>query len=448
VDSCQWLVVSEGGPDEVGAFLYYGIMSLIKLEMLSMKRTVLSFALVIIGILLVGWAGKFAFETKLGLNNLPAARYVSAINGREVVQAADGLDMLTRVKLTPNEWAMFATTLDGKLWALKNLDDYGTDNGGKYVLQKEPVYQLELGWKPGSENGMTGLAVSYDFAIDHYVFVSYAKNVGGVGRNYIDRLTIEDSPNGMRVSEVKNIFVANTPVAGAHQIQGIITLPVEDKLHLMFAVGEAYHAKYAQDLAREAGKVMMIQADGSNPLGARPYPDFPKVQAIGIRNAYDLARNEASSWVYLTHNGADANDAILYAPLLDADYQIDFGWDGNDANLLKPKINGVVTPELVIHHWDNTVAPTDIAVDSLGRFYFNIFSSATYHSKEIWMGETNNNQELKLTKIAERSADAAGGNLLGLAISDLTGNIWFGDIGEGALYVLGRSWELVRVVGK
>lgn len=407
-----------------------------------MKQSFVLFALVILGFIALGWVGKNLFEAKFGLNALPEARYVSTVYGRDVVQAAEGLPGLTRVKITPDEWTMFATTLDGKVWVLNNVN-----NEGRYVLQEEPIYSVPIGFKAEEENGMTGLAVSYDFILDHNVFVSYVKKVGNEGRNFIDRLTLEQADGKWRVKNVRNIFVGNVPVLGAHQIQGMITLPVEDKLHVMFTVGDAYTAEYAKDVTKEAGKIMLIQADGTNPLGDRPFPAHPKIQATGIRNAYDLGRNELNDWFYLTINGPEANDVIMYAPLLDATKQIDFGWDGTAASMLKPTANGEPA-NFLVYKWDTTVAPTDLVVDSLGRFFLNIYASNRYPSEEVWMGEMGRNGRLKMTKVAVRKESEEDGHTIGLAISNLTGNIWFGDIRDGALYVLGRTWELIRVLGK
>lgn len=390
----------------------------------------------------MGYLGKVAFAWKFGLNDLPQTVYEPTVWGRAVVKAVGDLGNVTRVKTTPDEWTMLATTLDGKVWALNNVD-----NTGQYVRQAKPLYQIPLGWTPGSENGMTGLAISYDFVLDHYVFISYAKKVGATGRNYIDRLELERIGDAWAVKNVRNIFVGNTPVVGAHQIQGMIAIPVEDQLHIMFTVGEGYMPEHAQDLRYEAGKIMLVKADGGDPLGIRPYPDHPRIQAVGIRNAYDLARNEVTNWIYVDDNGPDANDRIIYAPLLDPTKEFDFGWDGTDASMLHPKVDGKPADELVVHVWPTTVSPAGMATDTLGRLYVTTFSASKYPYKEIWMGEVKNNKA-KMTKIVSRRADAAGGNLIGVNVSNQTGNVWFADFSDGALYVLGRSWELLRVLGR
>ena len=409
-----------------------------------MKNSVAGFGLVIGLLVLVGLLAKFGFELRFGLNNLPPAEYQATTWGRAVVKGIDDIPLVTAVDLTADEWSMFATSLDGKVWAINNLN-----NAGYYEIDPEPIYSLNLGWEPGEENGMTGLAVSYDFILDKTIFVSYAKRVGSVGRNYIDRLVLDRDGDSWKVASARTIFTGNTTVLGAHQIQGLIALPVEDKLHVMFTIGDTYHPEYAHDLRREAGKVMMVQADGSNPLGVRPYPNYPRVQAVGIRNAYDLARNELTDWIYLTDNGPDVHDRILYAPLLNTADQYDFGWDGTNESMLKSYVNGEERNSLVLHDFGEvTVSPTSIDTDSLGRFFVSIFSTVRMPEKEILMGEIGNDQILKLTKIVQRREGVESGNLLGIAVSDLTGNIWFGDIQDGALYALGRSWELVRVLGR
>lgn len=409
------------------------------------KKPLTSFVLFLMTLGLVVLVLKLGFEVKFGLGGLPDAPYISTVMGRDVVGAVGGLSGVTRIKLTPDEWSMFVTTLDGKVWALKNLDIAGTDNGGKYVLQEEPIYQVDTGFEVGEENGMTGLAISYDFNLDHYIFVSYVKRVGSEGRNFIDRLKVSDDGGEWRVVEKKNIFTGNTPVLGAHQIQGMITLPIEDKLHVMFGVGEAFHPEYSGDLAKEAGKILLIQADGSDPLGERPFAGYPRVQAIGLRNPYDLARDEERGVFYITDNGPDVNDRVIRAPLLSGE-RFDFGWNGEGGSMLAVKRDNNVDPSLLAYTWKVTVAPTDIVVDSLGRFYVNVYATERHDSEEILMGEWDRNGKLDIQTIAKKKESEPNSHLLGLTISGQTGNIWFGDPVDGVIYVFGRAWELVRVI--
>lgn len=409
------------------------------------NKNIQFFGLFLMAFGLVTLVLKLGFEAKFGLNKLPEAPYVSSVIGRDVVGAVGGLSGVTRIKLTPDEWSMFVTTLDGKIWALKNLDINGTDNGGKYVLQEKPIYQVNTGFEVGEENGMTGLAVSYDFNLDHYIFVSYAKKVGSQGKNFIDRLKVNDDDGVWKVIETKNIFVGNTPVLGAHQIQGMITLPIEDKLHVMFGIGEGFHPEYAGDPEREAGKILLVQADGSNPLGQRPFVGYPRVQAMGLRNPYDLARDEERGIFYITDNGPDVNDRVIQAPLLSGE-RFDFGWNGEGGSMLAVKRDNVVDEKLLAYTWKVTVAPTDVVVDSLGRFYVNVYATERHDSEEVLMGEWGRNGKLRMQTIAVKKEGEPDSHLLGLAISGQTGNIWFGDPVDGVIYVLGRPWELVRVI--
>ena len=356
--------------------------------------------------------------------------YQSLVSARTVSRVADNLGPVTRIKLTPDELLMFVTNLNGEVFVLAK-------DGDQYIKQDTPVYKVRTGFVLGEENGMTGLVVSQNFSVNHYIFLTYAQREGSVGRNRILRLTVEKQGEVYVGTEPKVIFTGNTPVLGAHQIQGGVSVMIESQPHLLFAVGEAYHPGYAQDLGREAGKLMLITEDGDNPYGARPWPQYPKLQAIGIRNVYDLSVDPQTNWLYFTDNGPDSNDTIIHAPVLDGTRQFDFNWHNNADDLLNPLENGQPHPEYVVYHWPVTVAPTDIAADNIGRFYFNIFSSVREPQKELVMGKLNGQGIAALQTIANRRPDVAGGNLLGLALSD-NGSIYFGDFLDGAIYRFGR----------
>ncbi len=369
--------------------------------------------------------------------------YVSNVSLRDIAMVSSTVPKVTRIKLSPDERYMFVASLDGTLRVLVR------NEAGKYVMQPTPLHFLNLGWAEGAENGLTGIIVSYAFPTSQYVFLTYAQKLpNGQGENQVLRLIIEEKEDGEVVATNPTvIFRGNTPVAGAHQIQGGISVRVEDKPHLLFAMGDAYHAEYARDLSREAGKLMLITEDGDNPLGSRPYPLFPKIQAIGIRNAYDIAKDPAKDYVVFTDNGPEANDRLIRGPILDGTKQFDFGWNGKPESLIDDVSVGgredEPVPNPLVHVWKTTVAPTDVVVDSLSRIYVNIFSSSNYPNKEIMMGEVRDGK-FSLTPIVTRSQKAEGGNLLGLTLSE-NGNFYFGDFFDGKVYVLGRLWEIGRV---
>ena len=382
------------------------------------------------------YGGYFALSGWLGLSGVELAReYTTDVFARRVAKVADDLPGITRVKLTPDEKWLLATTIDGKVWGFAN------DNG-RYVRQETPVWQIDTGWDVGQGNGMTGLVASYDFEFDKTIFVSLAARQSGErGENQIWRVELEEVEGRLQTKTANVIFRGNTSVLGTHQIHGMTTIPVEDSQHILFAIGDGGVPEHARNLEREAGKIMLIQIDGSNPLGARPYPRYPRIQAIGIRDVYDVSVYLPTAEVYFADRGPEVNDRVIIAPLFST-RQFDFGWDGEPGSMLKVLENGEAKSQYIVQSWDAAVAPVDIVADSLGRFILNIFSTTTHPRAEVALGEKVDEQ-WELTTVAERAEGI--GNILGIALSFQTGTIYFGDPSEGAIYGLGRPWEIKRL---
>lgn len=359
-----------------------------------------------------------------------SATYEPLVPSARVVDVAGDMGAITRVKLTPDNQLMLVATLTGDVWAL-------TKDSTGWVRQERPFYQLDHGMDTAGENGLTGLIVSSDYARTQSIFLTYTqKQPSGRGQNQILRLKVVRQDDAYVGMEPVIIFRGNTPVLGAHQIQGGDGLMIEDKPHLLFAVGEGYQEHHARDITKEAGKLILIQEDGSSPLGMRPYPEFPKIQAIGIRNVYDVVVDPVNKdWVYLTHNGPSANDLIMHVPVLDG-RQYDFNWqnENNPASLLKPTVDGIEAMEYVIRVWEVTLSPTDILADRSGAVYFNIFGSSRYEGREVVKGELRNGQ-WQWQVVARRKAGLDGGGLLGLA-RGADGVLYFGDLYDGVVYGL------------
>ena len=402
-----------------------------------MKKTIWTVIVVaaLVGVVWMGWkvlSGNLG--TTDGESTLPiSTEYATDVPLRVVQEVAADLGPVTRVEITPDDKLMFVTTLTGKVWVFEN-------QNGQFVKQAEPLYEMSLGWRAGAENGLTGLIVSADWISNKQIFLLYAKSGNGrTGENQILKLKVGKPADKYVATNSTVIFTSNSAAGGAHQIQGGFGVRVEGKPHIVFAIGDNYRPAEARDLKKEAGKIMMVQEDGANPMGARPFPQYPKVQVLGIRNVYDLARNPENDWVFWTENGPDVNDRVVYAPIFDADKQFDGNWNGKGDSLAKIVVNDESKPEYVIKLWPTTVAPTDIITDELGRFYVNIFSSHAGSAKEMLMGEKVGD-EWKMTQVITRKSEATGGNLLGLAMS-VRGDFYFGDFVDGKLYRMTKVWS-------
>lgn len=386
----------------------------------------LIWGVIVVTLLGVGWSQFKNTRAKL----MEPAAYETSVFARSVVGVASDLGSVTRVKGSPDNYQLFVTNLTGTVWVFNR-------EGTKYVRQVEPLYQVNTNWPQGSENGLTGIILSNNFLVNRQIFLLYAAREGSSGRNHVMRLTIEKVGDKYLGSNPTNIFTGNTEIMGAHQIQGGVAVMIAGLPHLLFPIGDGYVASDAHNLSREAGKLMLIQETGENPAGVRPYPLQPKIQAVGIRNAYDLTLDNSeeskNKWIYMTENGPEAFDRITHLPLLEEGKQVDLNWDGTAESLKTVLINGVEDKNVIIKTWEITVAPTDIIVDSVGRLFVNIFSSARYPNKEILMGTKSREGEWKFESIVTRKKDTAGGNVLGMFQTE-NGDIYFGDFFDGVLY--------------
>lgn len=347
---------------------------------------------------------------------------------KTVQQIGSEIPFVTRIKITPDDSLMFATTLDGKVYVFEK-------KWGRYDIQSQPFYVLETGYDflSGDENGLTGFIISGDYASNKQIFLLYARKVDGVGKSQIMRLTVVRDENGDLVGSMPEVvFEGNVNANGAHQIQGGQSVKIEGISHLLFAIGESYIPSYARQLKREAGKILLIQENGDNPLGIRPYPDYPRVQAIGLRNVYDLDVIDGTNFVYMTDNGPDLNDRVLYASLLDG-RQYDFGWNGNPVLLLEPTVDGEIDKNMVIFSWEITVTPVDIVVVNKNELIVNIFSTVRKPAKEILKIKHDSETTIVEVLVSAEPVDF-GGNLLGLA-SDSKGRLYFSDF-IGGIYRL------------
>ena len=381
----------------------------------------------ILGLVVVGLVGIY-----LGASKQPVAKeaYKADQPGWQIGKVADGLGPITRLQLTPDGQVMFVAAVDGTVRALRRQNDR------QFELQSEPVYKIDHGFAAGVENGLTGLIVSAEYAQNRNIFLLYAQNTNsGEGESRILKLRVDDRNGKIIAANPQIIFRGNVKVAGAHQIQGGQSLIIEGKPHLLFGIGEAYHAEYASDLTKEAGKILLLQETGANPLGLRPYPNYPRVQAMGIRNAYGLAIDSADQSVVITDNGPDSNDRILDGDILNGAKQFDFNWHGDAATLLQPMENGVVNAGLVAESWDPTVAPTEIKLLKDREFVFNIFSTVHHPTAQVMRGWFGQDGKFRTQSLASHREGQEKGKLLGLAASS-TGTIYFGDMLSGTIYYL------------
>lgn len=379
--------------------------------------------------------------------------YKSAGTIQATISVFDKVEQITQLDVSPDGNYMLAGTLGGTIWVYHRVD-------GVFQRQSDPFFVLKTSQPgfPPEEAGLTGVVYGADFETSGDVFLLYS--FAFEKKSFRNRVTrVKFAKRGDRVvgTNPVQIFEANIAGTGSHQIQDGAGVMVAGKPHLLFTVGEGFVAERALDPTKEAGKVILIQRDGKEPLGVRPYPETPKVQVIGIRNAPAIGINPKNGKVAIGDTGPNNYDRFLYGTLFDkAGFNIQklsFNWDGNEESLKKgsPDLYDA-NKEMVLHRW----VPTETAVNI--AFYENsklpqlkdnqqyvlvvLFGRTGEKSnapgKKIVLGilEEGRQNRLSLTPFIDRASFGEGqlGHPLGLGVDRSTGDIYFGDIMEGRIY--------------
>lgn len=399
-------------------------------------------------------SNKNSVETPLPEETLiPFYRPAENINAKVTV-VTEKLPQISTIEITSDGKYMFAANLTGNIWVFQKID-------GKFVQQEKPFFELETGQPgfPPEEAGLTGIILGADFETSGDIFLTYSfAESEGVLKNRVTKIKFTLTQTGVVGENPTLVFEANALGGPSHQIQDGVGLLVNGKPHIMFSVGEGFKAERALDPLLEAGKVILIQADGKAPEGLRPYPNSPKVQAVGVRNAPAIAYNPKTQKFALVDTGPSVNDRFLYGKLLPVDgnnsQPLSFNWDGSDESLAMPAFDPytVAKQDMVLYRWSPTETAVNVAFyenESLPKLNENeqyvlvsIFgmtgSLQNTSGKKILLGTiTHGDQDkIQFQTLIER-ADAGEGKLghpLGLAIDPQTKDVYFGDILEGRIY--------------
>lgn len=354
---------------------------------------------------------------------------------------ANGLKSVTRLKTTPDGQYLLATQITGEVLAFPRLGD---------SFAKEPFHLGKVNTRfpgfPPEEGGLTGLVFSADFEKNGNIFLLYTyKDLPGKIQNRISQMTLKFEGEKIKASSPQLIWQANVAGDHSHQITDGVGTLIEGKPHLLFLVGEGFKSERAQDPKLEAGKVLLIQEDGSDPLGNRPYQENKKVQAIGLRNAYVIEQNlfDPNKRFLIADTGPDKYDRLIYFSPLS---KVNLGWDGDQEKLALPipDPNLPEVSDLVIHRLSETRTFTGLVFTSPTTLFATIFgktgSTKNEPGKEIWLGRFDNSPQPKISFIPivkrVKEADGKHGHPIGLTLDPITKDLYFADILEGRIYKL------------
>ncbi|MER6950601.1 YbhB/YbcL family Raf kinase inhibitor-like protein [Nonomuraea sp. NPDC000554] len=126
------------------------------------------------------------------------------------------------------------------------------------------------------EGGLLGLAVSPNFATDHYVYAYYTSS----SDNRVARFTFVNNAIGAREPIVTGISKSKFHNGGR------IKFGPDGMLYI--TVGDAQTSSRAQDLNSLNGKILRVTPTGAGAPG-NPFPNAPRVYSLGHRNPQGIA---------------------------------------------------------------------------------------------------------------------------------------------------------------
>jgi len=176
------------------------------------------------------------------------------------------------------------------------------------VLQAEPVAgvpetrQTVLG-------GLLDVLLHPDFAQNQLLYLSYAKGHedGQRSTTALARARFD----GTRLTELKDIFVANSWSASPTNFGGRMSFGSDGKLYM--TVGERQEQERAQDGMDHGGKLVRLNDDGSvpadNPFAGRD-DMLPEIYALGLRSPQGLALHPVTGELWENEHGPLGGDEV------------------------------------------------------------------------------------------------------------------------------------------
>jgi len=396
-----------------------------------------------------------------------SADYEGVIPGTlDISVVESGLEQPTRIKISPDGGFILVAQLNGGVVVFRR------DSGG---WKRQGALFFDLGGLGVPDNsGLTGLFFGADFdpgspdPLQRDVFLSYQRDVFGVNRNRITRVTFTKQGEDFVGTDPAVIYQAPQPAAPFHQIQDGIGIIYEGAPHILVSIGDAFKPVDSLDITKEGrGKLLLMQRDGADPLGPRPYPASPKVQVIGLRNTYGIAMApedvDSRRRVIGVENGKQFQDRIWFLEAVDFGHEVDgrvsLGYTGSDTDAgwtTNPDVNapGASKPEAVLALISPVVSPGSVSFHPGGGIipasgsgqasflavYFGGNASVDNSpGKQIVLVVIDNLDAqplVSLTPIVQRTEEALGGpgNPIALDVDIVTGEFYFADFVTGKLY--------------
>jgi len=182
---------------------------------------------------------------------------------------------------------------------------YGERSTGRVMVLNRATGNLSVMYtitnvRSNGEQGLLGLAVDPGWPAKPFIY-AYATRQTTSLQNQILKIKVE---GGKGVSQ-KVIWRLNT-TAGTYHDGGHIDFGPDGKLYAV--VGEGHNSANAQDLTKDAGKVLRMNRNGSAPKD-NPFDDS-LIFTYGLRNSFGFSFDPQSGTLWETENGPECVDEI------------------------------------------------------------------------------------------------------------------------------------------
>ncbi len=205
----------------------------------------------------------------------PVMVNVSNVNNFRNEILATGFNLPTAIKFLP-DGRMLVVELAGTIKVLPA--PYTTPS-------PTPFLQLTNVGSAGVQQGIYDIALSPNFATDHFYYIFYT--AGTPNRDRLSRFTANATLTGT-VAGSEVVLYQDPEDANAEHHGGAINFGNDGKIYL--TTGENFNAGEAQDLTKPRGKILRLNPDGTvptdNPFYDGAGPNYDAVWALGLRNPY------------------------------------------------------------------------------------------------------------------------------------------------------------------
>jgi glucose/arabinose dehydrogenase len=241
---------------------------------------------------------------------------------------AGGLVMPVKMDQAP-DGRLFVSLLDGDILVIE-------PDGTQHTFARLQVLR-------GFEQGLLGIALSPDFAVNGHVFVMACVNDLG-HKQQIIRFT--DVNN---VGQAATVIVDNLPTAAIHNAGGI-KFGMDGTLFV--SVGDTADPSLSQQNGSLAGRILRFNPDGSapadNPFGAPDEFEWCR----GLRNTFGICVHPTHGTLIGTENGPANNDELNYLAK-----GKNFEWGAS-----RPLPGGDIGYKM--RNWFNVIVPTGVTYHS------------------------------------------------------------------------------------